>query len=246
MKEGYKLATKIINIGNYTVNQYILQFNNGIIIIDTGYPKGFGRFVKKFESLGFTRNDIKFIVLTHAHDDHAGFLNELLEYCDASIILSEKAVDRLMIGQNVFKGGCTNRLAYLSCIIMKLLGKGKHSFPSVNRPERYITVQGNSMVLRNNGFPIDIIELPGHTLDSIGIVFDEKVFCGDAAMNGIPSIAKHIIWIEDKKDYMESWNKIINLNIGTVYPSHGRPFLVQKLIKHKNYLKDKKLIQLKK
>lgn len=236
------MAIKITNLGNRILNQYILESDKGIIIIDTGYPGGFIRFRDKFESYGFKAEDIRFIILTHVHDDHAGFLNELLDYCDAPLILHNKAVERLTIGQNIFEGGCPTYLAYVFCVIMKLIGKGKHLFPSVARTERYIILQDNLEILKDHGFPVDIITLPGHTADSIGLVFDGKVFCGDAAMNGFSSIANHPILVENTDEFIQSWDKIINTNADTVYPSHGRPFSIKNIIKHKNYMTGKKLI----
>jgi len=160
-------------------------------------------------------------------------LNELLDYCDAPLILHSRAVERLKIGHNIFEGGCSTCLAYIFCVIMKLFGKGKHLFPIVVRTERYIILQDNLKILKDYGFPVDIITLPGHTADSIGLVFDGKVFCGDAAMNGIPSIANHTIWIENTNDFIQSWDKMINTNVDTIYPSHGKPFSIQKLIKYR-------------
>lgn len=50
------------------------------------------------------------------------------------------------------------------------------------------------------------------------------MFCGDAAMNGIPSIKRNIIWIENLADYSRSWDYMIATNAKTIYPSHGKPF----------------------
>lgn len=237
---------ELINVGNRITNQYLLKFTNGIIVIDTGYPRGFDRFRRRFESKGYTQEDIKFIILTHAHDDHAGFLNELIDYCDAPVILSERAIKRLKFGQNVFEGGCPTRLAYFFCLFMKMLGKGKHLFPKVDRADRYITIEENMDVLKANGFPLELINLPGHTSDSIGIISENVIFCGDAAMSGFPSSAKHTIWIENISDYKESWVKMIEGNVDKVYPAHGKPFSIHKLIKHKNFLNGRKLKKLSK
>ncbi len=235
---------KVINVGNRITNQYALQTDKGIVILDTGYPKGFDAFKRRFEGKGLKKEDIRFIVLTHAHDDHAGFLNEMLDYCKAPVILHREAEERLKIGQNVFQGGCSSRLAHGFCQVLAWFGKGEHTYPSVQRPKRYIIAQEHSKVLREAGFKMDIMELPGHTADSIGIIWDDKIFCGDAAMNEFPSVAKHIIWIEDMDAYRQSWCRMMDLDVKWIYPSHGRPFEVKYLEKHKDYLNGKRLIPL--
>ena len=58
--------------------------------------------------------NIKYIFLTHAHDDHAGFLNELLgRNKELKVIMSNKAMTTLKRGQNSFEGGCSTFLAWI-------------------------------------------------------------------------------------------------------------------------------------
>ncbi len=78
--------------------------------------------------------DIRYIFLTHAHDDHVGFLNQILdESPNTKIVMHDKALEILYKGQNSFIGGCTSRTAFLFCQIMKLFGKGEHSFLHLNK-----------------------------------------------------------------------------------------------------------------
>ena len=48
-----------------------------------------------------------FAARTLAHDDHAGFLNEVLAATGADVILHPGAVEGLKRGQNSFEGGCS-------------------------------------------------------------------------------------------------------------------------------------------
>ncbi len=50
---------------------------------------------------------------------------------------------------------------------------------------------------------------PGHTLDSISLKLGNIIFCGNAAMNGFPSMKRITIWIEDKKAFQSSWNVLL-------------------------------------
>ncbi|WBW95055.1 MBL fold metallo-hydrolase [Oceanirhabdus sp. W0125-5] len=217
---------KIINVGNRINNNYLIQLDNGYLLIDTGYQEQFIDFCKRLRRHNIELKDISYIFLTHAHDDHAGFLNEILDNCDARIILHRKAVERLKEGKNSFEGGCTSYLALTFCRIMKLLGKGDHRFQPVDRKNRYIILDEVTQPILEKELRCRIINLPGHTIDSIGLFFqDGSLFCGDAVMNGFPSMNRIIIWIENLKDYMESWESMINYNPIKIYPSHGNPFL---------------------
>ena len=121
----------IYNIGSRVVNNYLVSFDAGFILVDTGYEGGFPHFLKMLEKHHIQPEEIKYLLLTHAHDDHAGFLNEVLEATGAEVILNRKAIDGLKRGQNSFEGGCSSILAWLFCQVLILLGHGNHRYPAI-------------------------------------------------------------------------------------------------------------------
>lgn len=104
----------VLNTGNRIVNNWIYAIPEGFVLVDTGYENGFAHFKKRLSSQNIRSQDIRYIFLTHAHDDHAGFLNQFLtEVPGVQVITSHKAIAGLYRGQNSFIGGCTSRLALL-------------------------------------------------------------------------------------------------------------------------------------
>ena len=71
----------IYNLGNRVVNNYMIPLEDGYMLIDTGYANGFRRFQKNLQKAKIDPKEIKYVFLTHAHDDHAGFLNDVLRRC---------------------------------------------------------------------------------------------------------------------------------------------------------------------
>ena len=214
----------ILNLGSRIVNNYLISSDAGYILIDTGYDGGFPRFLKQLKKNGISPGEIRYLFLSHAHDDHAGFLNEVLAATDAPVILHPKAVEGLKRGQNSFAGGCSSRLAFLFCQVLALCGHGDHRFPPIREEflERLVTI--DSPRFRELGFPYEILETPGHTADHISLLVGDKLFCGDAAMNGFPSLRRVIIWIENLRDYRQSWDAILEKAPALLYPGHGKPF----------------------
>lgn len=230
-------ASVVYNLGNRVVNNYLVSLDDGgYVLIDTGYAENYPAFRKRLEKTGVSFKEIEYIFLTHAHDDHAGFLNEVLAITDAKVILHPKAIDRLLEGQNSFKGGCSSRLAWLFCQILALFGKGEHKYPPLKKEylDRLITIDSPAFMALS--LPFEVIETPGHTADHISMLKDGILFCGDAAMNGFPSIKRTIIWIEDLEQYKRSWEKMIELNPTLVYPAHGKPFPTSDLKKYQSHL----------
>ena len=230
-------VTMIYNLGNRVVNNYLVSLDEGgYVLIDTGYSDGFEGFTKKLEETGVTPKEIKYVFLTHAHDDHAGFLNDVLAITDAKVILHPMAIDRLHRGQNSFQGGCSSRQAWLFCQILALFGKGEHKYPPIKEAYLSRLISIDSDAFKALALPFEVVRTPGHTADHISMLKDGILFCGDAAMNNFPSIRRTIIWIESLEQYKQSWEKMIALNPKMIYPSHGKPFPTKDLVKYQSHL----------
>ena len=195
----------IQNLGGRIVNNWLYRYADGYVLIDTGYENGYKHFCKQLKKKGIAPQDIHYLFLTHAHDDHAGFLNELLAAIpNLTVIADEKALDVLRKGQNPFTGGCTGRLALTFCKLMALFGKGDHLFPPLKKEyeNRLILISDENIHDLDKVLGGKIIRTPGHTADSMSLLLnDGTLFCGDAAMNGFPSVNNVTIWAEDMRDF---------------------------------------------
>ena len=235
----------ICNIGSRVVNNYLISFKGGYILVDTGYAGGFRHFSKMLKKCKIKPEEIKYVLLTHAHDDHAGFLNEVLEATGAEVILHPKAIEGLKRGQNSFEGGCSSRLAWLFCKVLTLFGHGDHKYPAIKDEylNRLITI--DSERFKTLDFPYEILETPGHTSDHISLLVRNKLFCGDAAMNGLPSLRRTTIWVEDLEQFKRSWEMIIERNPDLICPGHGKAFKTEELRRYLKTLERVKLYPLK-
>lgn len=236
------MSIQIYDIGNFALHNYILETERGLIAIDTGYAGHCKTFMKRFTKK-WAITDLKYIFLTHYHDDHAGFLAELLIQSNATVVLNGKSIAPLAGGKNLRPegSGYTSKFASLFEYINK-----NFSFPPVViSDERALIVHNETdQFFQNLGLPIHILLLEGHTADSMGLYLpnEQKIFCGDASMNAIINANYHTIWIDDAKAYQRSWDQLLSLSCDKIYPSHGAPFTPKKLIKHRHYLDDRVLI----
>jgi glyoxylase-like metal-dependent hydrolase (beta-lactamase superfamily II) len=111
-----------------------------------------------------------------------------------------------------------------------------------------ILVDGD-MQLQEIGIPLQgkIIATPGHTVDSISVLFDDgSCLAGDTAahMLSFAGTKNCVIFICNIDEYYKSWQKIIADGAKTIYPAHGKPFPVSKLKKNMGKYTGKKLVQL--
>lgn len=218
----------IYNAGNRIMNTWLYPVENGWVMIDTGYENSYASVLKKIRKLLVRPEEVRYIFLTHAHDDHAGFLEEwMTKHPQTQVIAHEKAIDGLRKGQNGFDGGCGTLGAFLFCQLMALLGNGEHRYPKLSEEHlaRIITLNEENILQLESVFRGKIIFTPGHTTDSISLLVDGNLFCGDAAMNGIPSSHRITIWVEDKVAFEKSWDDMLASGAKKIYPAHGNPLL---------------------
>ena len=227
---------EIRNTGNRIMNTWIYPVEDGWAMIDTGYENSYASVVKKLRNLLIQPEEIRYIFLTHAHDDHAGFLKEwMTQHPHTQVIAHEKAMDGLRRGQNSFDGGCSTLMAFLFCQLMVLLGNGDHRFPKLSEEhlEKILTLNERNQTQVETALNGKILFTPGHTEDSISLLVDGNLFCGDAAMNGLPSSHKITIWVEDTAAFAKSWDVMLASGAEKIYPSHGSSFIPELLAKNK-------------
>lgn len=99
------------------------------------------------------------------------------------------------------------------CKAMILFGKGKHQFPVIdNRFKQNFIFYGSPEAKElERKLSVQFFETFGHTHCSISLLYNNALFCGDAAMKGFPSVKRITIWIENCNDFYNSWEKIIFL-----------------------------------
>lgn len=239
----------ILNFGNRIVNCWAYQIESGYVIIDTGYEHNYKTFKNKLKANSIAIDQISYCFLTHAHDDHAGFINQLLsDNQGVKIVISDKGINTLRKGQNSFAGGCTSKSALAFCNAMRLFGKGQHKFLPINSDyeSRIIIINDDNRAWLEQKLNGKIIETAGHTSDSISLLLNNGyLFCGDAAMNGFPSKHNISIWAEDSVAFLQSWQKIISLSPIKIFSGHGKPFDVQCLKRNIGFAENIKLHTLK-
>jgi glyoxylase-like metal-dependent hydrolase (beta-lactamase superfamily II) len=232
---GLKMNYSIHNIGTVTRNNWIIKTKNGIIAVDTwppGQAEGFFKRCTKY----WRKDELKYIFLTHAHYDHAGCLKELLDMTGAAVILCALTQKILAVGKTSETHSYKN---WVGEILERAMSTNLGSYPSVTEESRFQIVGEDDYVFEDIGIKSQIIELPGHTVDSIGlhIIGSDIIFCGDAAMNHpLLNANRHTVMIENIKIYHESWDKMKSLKPDLIYPGHGKAFPAGDLSRYRQYI----------
>ncbi len=227
---------------------YLLPCDGGYLQIDTGYEKDYDLYRKKLSKTGIPIEKIRYIFLTHHHDDHAGFLNQLTRDTNAVVIMHERSVDLLASGQNdKSRGGgyVNNYVKLLAGLKMRLDPHWTLSFPPYQIRPMDITVnERDEQLLRRFGISGKILYTPGHCIDHISLILDSgEAFCGDAAANMLRWAGTKYctVFMTDMKKAYSSWDRIVEAGATHILPSHGRAFSATKLQQYRGQIKNQDL-----
>jgi glyoxylase-like metal-dependent hydrolase (beta-lactamase superfamily II) len=72
-----QVAPGLHQIGLGMVNAFLIEDDDGLVLIDTGNPGQGGRILDAIRSIGRRPDELRHILVTHCHPDHAGSLAEL-------------------------------------------------------------------------------------------------------------------------------------------------------------------------
>jgi glyoxylase-like metal-dependent hydrolase (beta-lactamase superfamily II) len=231
-------------------NDYLIPCEGGYLQVDTGYEKSYQAYKNMLSVVGIKLREIRYILLTHHHDDHAGFLHELASETDITIIAYEKARSLLLTGENdkTNGGGYINQtIKVLADIKMRFDPSWTLSFPPFVLREHDILISADDdQLLRKIGIAGRILTTPGHSVDHIAIVLDNgDTFCGDAAASFLLPFGTRYctVFMTNMEDAYRSWQKMLDARALMIYPSHGKPFSAEKLKENMGNFKTKDLVR---
>jgi glyoxylase-like metal-dependent hydrolase (beta-lactamase superfamily II) len=216
---------------------YLVKCSDGYLLIDTSYPTCFHSFQKHMENRGIDIAAIKYLLLTHHHDDHAGFAAELVKETGCRVIVHRNAVSALKQGQSETTGKALNRRVQMTLMFYTLYYALFHqdTYTPLILSDRDIPLEGDSeSCLTEIGLDGVILHTPGHThtRDSISVLLsDGSAFVGDAAMNFLwcTGSRHRPIYIGDINTVYDSWQKLREHGAKVIYPAHGKTFSIQEL-----------------
>ena len=205
------------------INSCYLIRGKDIVMIDGGGPNKLKLFKRKLLKLGIEPNEIKLIVLTHSHSDHAGSAPDIRDLTGARIAIHESERAHVETGDMIIPKG-VNFLGKLTMPAFRIM-KGI-SFPKF-KPDILITDKPFSLSMY--GIDGNIIHTPGHTMGSISVILSSgDAFVGCMAHNGLPFRIRPglPIYAQDIEEIKRNWKLLIDSGVKTIYPGHGKPFPV--------------------
>lgn len=208
-----------------SINRCYVIRDPGTIMIDGGPPKKGGAIKVLLSRFGVPPEEIRLIVLTHGHFDHAGSARDLKSLTGAEIAIHEEDRPDIEDSRYRFPPGVT-RWGRLTRAMLEPIIRNRVVIPAVKAD---ILLNNNDFSLQAYGINGNIIHTPGHTTGSVSVVLESgEAFVGCMAHNGFPFRLRPglPIYSDDIERVKESWKLILERGARVIYPAHGKPFSV--------------------
>ncbi len=181
----------IVNIGYKSTNYYVLVDARPRLLIDAGWPGTLPVFQSQCERMGVRLSELKHILCTHYHPDHAGLAQELKRLGSQLIVVDF---------QRPFIADLRNQV------------KPQDHYVEIGPSDNLvISLDQSRALLKTLAIDGEIVATPGHSDDSVSLVLDQgAAFTGDLT----PLLMANEI-------ANASWDKLRALGVKMVYPGHG-------------------------
>ncbi|MGH7653979.1 MAG: MBL fold metallo-hydrolase [Gemmatimonadaceae bacterium] len=185
----------IVNVGYDSTNYYVIGSGANRLLVDVGWPGTSGNLLANFRRKGIAVAEIRYLLATHYHPDHAGLVQELKNMGMRLMVMEGQ---RTAIPQ--LKQWMKPEMRYLDIDL---------------RDNTEVALAESRAFLAKLDIPGEIVATPGHSDDSVTLVLDS----GDAFTGDLQGETR-----ADEVDIATvhaSWEKLRAMNVRTIHPGHG-------------------------
>jgi len=193
----------ILNIG------VIANHRGEALLIDAGLDERVARRVKIV--LDESKLTIKGIIITHAHADHYGGACYLSENSGARIYSSE--LEKGVINNPILEALSLFGGAYPPAEL-------RRKFFNAPKVAVHGTVSPGGAEIE--GFPLEVVDLSGHTLGQIGIAVEKVLFCADSIATSGQIEKQGILKYASIEQSLQTCERLKSRKEHIFVPSHGK------------------------
>ena len=220
-----EIAEGVFRVPARHANTYLVEADNGLVLVDTGMPGSEKKILGAIASLGRKPRDVKLVLLTHRHLDHIGSAAAVKRETSA-ILVSHPFEKPYVAGTLVIitprawslYGRIARRVLAVASSTKKLFRFSKYT------PVHVDEAADEESVLEGSGLDGSIVWTPGHTKGSVSLFLHKSrvAIIGDLLMSKRGKLVEPM-FMENPSQTRASVQRIVDLHPTILCPGHGEP-----------------------
>ena len=195
----------------------VLVEDGEVLLVDAGFRGSLGMIARGLEAFGLSTDQIRRVVVTHAHPDHSGGLGELVAGRGIAV-----AVHRLEA--DIIEGTAPTRSPLQNELLATMAQPILTRFMGSPVPVDDHLEDGDTLPF---GIEVRVVHLPGHTPGSIALHLPERrvIIIGDALQYKLAwRLSPPAAGVPQRPgEAMRSLEKLLDLDFDTICFSHFLP-----------------------
>ena len=163
----FKVFDNLYYVGVKKISAWLLESDQGLILFDSLYGDLTGLAIESIRELGFDPDDIRYVIVSHAHRDHIGGARRLQEEFGSVVMMTE--ADWSIAAEPANPEDYPKPIRHLSASDGSTLNLGRTRLRFFQTPGETPGVLSTRFTVYDNGYPHEAFLFGGADLNFAGI-----------------------------------------------------------------------------
>lgn len=238
----FQVFDNLYYVGAKWVSAWVLETDQGLIVFDSLYGDLTDIMIDGIRELGMDPNDIRYVVVTHAHYDHIGGARRLQQEFGAVVLMTEE--DWQMTEEPAIYQEYDTPIRHLTVTDNGTLNLGRTNLRFFKTPGHTPGVLSTRFTVYDNGFPHTAFMFGGVGLNFSGVERTEMYIDSVKRLQGMGDIEVNIPNHEGSGEVFDRYELLQDRRDGEPHPfidpERYTAWLSQLLVAAEDKLEDEK------
>ena len=212
----FKVFDNLYYVGAKWVSAWLLETDQGLILFDALYDELTDLVVESIRELGFDPNDIRYLIVSHAHYDHIGGVRRFQEEFGAVVMMTD--ADWNMTEEPAIYREYPTPVRHLSVSDGSTLNLGRTRLRFMQTPGHTPGVLSTRFTVYDNGYPHDAFLFGGVGLNFSGVERTEMYISSIQRLMQLEEVEVNIPNHPESGEVFERFEMLQNREDGDPHP----------------------------